>query len=116
MDSDSNPPAWLTIGLAGACILALFDWPYGYYQLLRLSVTLYSAWIAWSAFKSSQVGWGWAFGFLALLYNPFIKISLEKDLWQAVNVFTAIAFLTVYWRFRSPSAKQELEKSTDRRG
>lgn len=97
-----RPPAWVCLTLAGACVAGVGDLPYGYYQILRLAVTGYAAWIAVVAHSRNRVTWTWAFGFLALLYNPFIKITLERDTWEIVNIITCGVILVEFWKFRKP--------------
>lgn len=100
MDTGNRPPPWLGLGLAGACVIALADWPYGYYQLLRLAVTGYAMWIAWQAFERNRTGWAWTFGLLAILYNPLVKIALDRDTWSVVNLATAAVIAVELGRFR----------------
>lgn len=96
----NQPPAWLSLGLASACVIALADWPYGFYQLLRLAITIYSAWIAWRSFETSRTKWAWAFLVLAVLYNPFLKIALDKSTWSVVNLLTAATLVFEWWERR----------------
>lgn len=107
MDTYSRPTNWLGVGLAGACLLALADMPYGYYQLLRLAVTFYAAWLAWRALELERPVWPWLFGFLAALYNPFFKVSLDKELWEVVNVCTAVLIVIEVWQSRRPVARND---------
>lgn len=109
-NTGNRPPIWLSLGLAGACIIGLADWPYGYYQLLRLSVTGYAAWIAWQAFEQNRIPWAWAFGFLALLYNPFIKITLDRDTWEFVNLATAAIIPVEIWVFRKLTGSEKTDR------
>jgi hypothetical protein len=107
VDTGNRPPLWLSLGLAGACVLALADWPYGYYQLLRVAVTAYATWIAWQAFEGSRTTWAWTFAFLGILYNPFIKIALDRDTWGFVNLATAAIIAAEFWGFRQLSASEK---------
>lgn len=100
VDTGNRPPLWLSLALAGACILALANWLYGYYQLLRLAVTGYAAWIAWQAFERNRTIWAWTFGLLVILYNPFFKITLDRDTWGFVNLATAVIIAAELWGFR----------------
>ena len=109
VDTDNRPPLWLSLGLASACVIALADWPYGYYQLLRLAVTGYAAWIAWQAFKGNRTTWAWIFGFLAMLYNPVIKIALDRDIWSLVNLATAAIIAAEFWVFRQLASREETD-------
>lgn len=89
MTSLKYPPVWLTWVVAGANLLAIADLPYGYYQLLRLVVTGYAAYIAYLYFRRGLSAWGWAFGFIALLYNPLFVISMSKAFHALVNLAVA---------------------------
>lgn len=83
------PPAWLTFSIAGAAVVAISPLPYGYYQLLRLVVTGYAAYLAWQYFQHDVKKWSWAFTFLAILYNPIFVISMSKEFHSLVNLATA---------------------------
>lgn len=99
-DTGDRPPPLVCLALAGACVAAVGDLPYGYYQILRLAVTAYAAWIAIVSQNQQRIVWTWAFGFLALLYNPFVKITLDRDTWGLVNIVTAGVILIEFWKFR----------------
>lgn len=109
MDTGSRPPRWLSIGLALACVFALGDWPYGYYQLLRLAVTAYAGWLAWQAYESNRPTWIWVFGFIVVLYNPFIKVALDRDTWGFVNLVTAGIIAAEFWKARNLVATERKE-------
>ena len=89
MHSKSLPPAWVSIVVGAACLLALADWPYGYYQILRLAVTAYAVWLAACYADERASLWVWIFSVLAVLYNPIFKISMTRDLHGIINVITA---------------------------
>lgn len=100
MSAKARPPLWLSLTVAASCLLALGDWPYGYYQLLRLIVTGYAAWIAFHSAALSRLPWLWVFGFIALLYNPLFKISMSRDAHAVENVATAVAVVIELLRAR----------------
>lgn len=106
-DTGDRPPSWVCLALAGVCVAALTDLPYGYYQILRLAVTAYAAWIAIVSHSQQRVTWAWTFGFLALLYNPFIKITLDRDTWGLVNIVTSGIILIEFWKFRDRVVRGE---------
>ena len=65
---------------------ALFDgWPYGFFTLLRFVVFATTAYIAWMAYEQQKEKWIWIFGFLAVLFNPFFPIYLNRDLWSIIE-------------------------------
>ena len=78
---------------AAMALLALLDMPYGYYQLLRLVVAASSAFIAVAAWQRGSHVAVIAFGLLALIYNPIAPLHLKREIWEWVNIGTAVIFL-----------------------
>lgn len=80
-------------------MMALAEWPYGYYSLLRVVICTTAGWIAWVHYNldGRASRWVLAFAFLALLFNPFLKVHLSRDVWMAVNVATALTYGVNYW-------------------
>lgn len=78
---------------AAMALLALLDMPYGYYQLLRLVVAAASVFIAVAAWQRGSHLAVIAFGLLALIYNPIAPLHLKREMWEFVNVGTAVFFL-----------------------
>lgn len=89
----AHPPGKLAVAIAAACVLALADWPYGYYQFLRIAATGYCVWVAWWAARSGSEAWTWIFAVLAILYNPVFKISMSRDVHGVINIVTAVLAL-----------------------
>ena len=74
---------------------ALIDgWPYGFFTLLRFVVFAATAYVAWMAYEQQKEKWIWIFGFLAVLFNPFFPIYLNRDLWSIIDLATGL-FLIV---------------------
>ena len=69
--------------------------PYGYYILLRIAACGFFIWAAVITYEKKSQYLPWAFGLLALLFNPIIKIHLPKGLWVAIDVALAIFVLVV---------------------
>lgn len=81
---------WTAIACAVALAVAPMDWPYGYYQFMRLAVTGVSIWMALIASRQGNGGWsilGWA---LALLFNPLIPIHLDRETWMPIDWIAAV--------------------------
>jgi hypothetical protein len=112
VDTGNRPPIWLGLALSGACVVAFADLPYGYYQLLRVAITGYAAWTAWQAFENNRTTWAWTFGFLAVLYNPLIKISLDREIWSVVNLVTATIIVTELCRFRPLDGRESKNRES----
>ncbi|WP_246012315.1 DUF6804 family protein [Chryseobacterium salivictor] len=66
--------------------------PYGYYQLVRhVSFTVF-VYLAYSAYKENNdfTAVFWIYLFLAILFQPFMKIALGRTIWNIVDVAVAI--------------------------
>lgn len=79
------------------CIAALFlfaalidGWPYGFFTLLRFVVFAATAYVAWIAYEQKREKWIWIFGFLAVLFNPFIIIYLNRELWSFIDAVVGV--------------------------
>ncbi len=76
--------------------------PYGFYVVLRLSITVGAAYWAWRVYKVGLWGWTWAFVAVALLLNPFLPIRMQRAQWQPIDLWLGILLLgwSGYWLFR----------------
>lgn len=81
---------------------ALGQWPYGYYQLLRLVVCGISVYVAFIAYNWHKIWATWLFGFIAVLFNPLIPIHLSRELWQPIDVICALLFVVVTLVLKKP--------------
>jgi uncharacterized membrane protein len=82
-----------------------FSEPYqgrAFYTFLRLSVFAVSVYGAYRSFEINKKGWIWAFGFLAVLFNPFLRIHLDRNSWEPIDFITAIFFLVSFFILREP--------------
>ncbi len=78
---------------AAMLVLALADWPYGYYQLLRVVVCAVAVWGAVLTYGMEKQGWTWLLGALAVLFNPVFPIYLEREVWAFIDVATAVLLI-----------------------
>ena len=70
---------------------ALFGgWPYGFFTLLRFVVFAISVYVAWMSYETKKEKWVWIFGFLAVLFNPFIVIHLNREAWSVIDFIVGI--------------------------
>lgn len=81
---------------AGMLVLALLQLPYGYYTLLRLVVCLTAAIVAFQSWPKHQA-WAIAFGLVALLFNPLVIVSLDRETWAPIDVAVATMYLSHWW-------------------
>lgn len=78
--------------------LALFDgWQYGFFTLLRFIVFATTAYVAWMAYEAQREKWVWIFGFIAVLFNPFFLIHLDRDTWVVIDFIVGLfLFVTIF--------------------
>lgn len=84
----------LYIILALLLLLCLAPMPYGYFMIVRLLAMVYFAYFAYRFFTADKESLAIVFVSLALLFQPFLKIALGRQMWNVVDVVVA-AFLIV---------------------
>jgi len=71
-----------------------FNFPYGFYTILRVVIFGYFLYCANLIFKKSKISFGFIVSCLfAIAYNPFIKISFEKGVWHFINLITIFVII-----------------------
>ena len=77
------------------CLLLLIStakMPYGYYQFLRIAITIAAGITAYDLFEKKQNNWLIAFVLIMILYNPINVIHLDKAIWKPINIITSVFF------------------------
>ena len=74
-------------------LLCLADMPYGFYQLVRFVAAVAFAYLSYDYFKSKKDTMGFVFAALALLFQPLLKVSLGRTLWNLVDILVALGLL-----------------------
>lgn len=84
------------IQLAGAAILLLcvFPLPYGFFTIVRVVTTIISLYLAYTYFTQNKKELALTFTIVAVLFQPFIKLALGREVWLVVDVLVAV-FLIV---------------------
>lgn len=82
--------------LAIALVVCLLPMPYGYYGLVRFAAMAIFAFFAFSYYEKKDVQLAFAFGALALLFQPFFKVVLGRGVWNLVDIAVAL-FLLFLW-------------------
>lgn len=100
-------PLPLALIVAAMLLLAVAPLPYGYYTLLRIVVTGALAWGAFVAYFDSRLVLPWVLGLGALLFNPFIPVHLDKEIWMVIDPLTAVAVLITWWVLRPVKHEKE---------
>jgi hypothetical protein len=79
--------------LAFLFFLCLADMPYGYYQFVRFSGLFGFTILAYQAHKQGRQTEMIIYSGLALLFQPFFKIALGRQIWNIVDVIVGIGLI-----------------------
>lgn len=79
--------------LALLFILCLLDMPYGYFMLVRFIALIGFGYLAFKANEDNQKNESFIYIALALLFQPFLKISLGREIWNIVDVIVAVGLI-----------------------
>jgi len=91
-------PSPLAIACTLAAILGLSKLPYGFYVLLRSAFCLAAAVGFANAYPARSNWWLWAYGAVALFYNPILPVRLgSRGLWAFLNLATLAIFWAGVW-------------------
>ena len=83
----------IKIFLAILFFLCLADMPYGFFQFVRFASLIGFGILAYHANSNSKQTEVIIYIILAVLFQPFIKISLGRELWNIVDVIVAVALI-----------------------
>jgi hypothetical protein len=85
--------AILKIGLIILLFTCLADMPYGFYQFVRFAGLVGFAILAYRANERGRQTEMIIYGMLALLFQPFFKLALGRELWNVVDVIVGMGLL-----------------------
>lgn len=83
----------IKISLIIALLLCLFEMPYWYYQLLRIFGTIGYVYLSYQDYNAKIKFTPQIFIASAIILNPIIKISFDRNTWQVVDTTLAIILL-----------------------
>ena len=88
---------WIWFLNVPACLSAAFvvlahPSEYGFYTLSRLLVTAAAAATAFLLWEERQ-GFGIALVVLAIIFNPFIKVHLGRELWVVADIVAVLLLI-----------------------
>lgn len=83
----------IKIVLAILFFLCLVDMPYGFYQFVRFAGLIGFAILAYQVNQKGRQTEMIIYGGLALLFQPFFKISLGRQMWNIVDLVVGIGLL-----------------------
>jgi len=83
----------IKILLAILFFLCLADMPYGFYQFVRFVGLIGFAILAYKANEQGRQTEMIISGGLALLFQPFFKIALGREIWNIVDVIVGVGLI-----------------------
>jgi len=87
----------IKVVLAGLFFLCLLDMPYGFYQFVRFVGLIGFVILAYQANEQGKQTEMIIYGALAILFQPFFKISLGREIWNIVDVIVGIGLILSIW-------------------
>ena len=70
--------------------ICLLNMPYGYYQLVRFVSMLVFVFLGFKELEKENQNIAYLYFGLAILFQPFLKIALGRELWNLVDVVVGI--------------------------
>ena len=100
---NKNSIALMLLIPAVLLILApLVSFPYGFYTLLRLIVSVSAGFIIFYNYKGAgginEISI--LFALILILYNPIIPVHLSREIWLPINFITSAIYFYGYFKIR----------------
>ncbi|MBK7608531.1 MAG: hypothetical protein IPI18_15650 [Saprospiraceae bacterium] len=92
MDIKLNTEGIIKLIMAIAMLICLLPMPYGYYQMVRLGSAVGFSYLAYNL-KTGESNMLLVYIGLAVLFQPIIKISLGRTLWNIVDLVVGIGLI-----------------------
>lgn len=108
-ESTQIVPTWVLLGASIFAFIAIADLPYGYYRLVRWTTCGVAIAMAIQLYQTSHIGWVWALGILAVLFNPLIPLHFERGTWRVFDGAAGFIFLATY--ILTKKQKEEANKT-----
>ena len=83
----------IKIVVAVLLFLCLADMPYGYYQFVRFIGIIVFAILSYQAYQQGRQIEMIIYGGLSLLFQPFFKMALDRELWNTVDAVVGTGLL-----------------------
>lgn len=83
----------IKIGLSILLLLCLADMPYGYFQILRFVSLIGFVILGFDAYQKKNQIEVIIYIFLAILFQPLLKISFGRTLWNIIDFIVAIGLI-----------------------
>lgn len=87
-----------SVALAAALVMCLLPLPYGFYMIIRVATSIIMAIWAVRFLSVERISFATISGGLVLLFQPIIKIPLDRLTWNIVDVILAIFLLVLVFK------------------
>lgn len=81
--------------LAVFLLLCLFPLPYGFYTITRLAVSIIAGCWAYQFYKNNKTPLAIIAGGIVILFQPLVKIVLDRITWNIVDIILAFLLFTL---------------------
>ena len=98
-----NLQAIIKIAISVLFFLCLLDLSYGFYQLVRIVALIGFGILAYKANEENKNTEMIIYCGLALLFQPFFKIALGREIWNIVDVIVGIGLIASLFMNRTES-------------
>lgn len=97
--------------LALTLILCLYPMPYGFYTIVRLAAAVIG--VCWSVkfYNELSISKAIVAGAIAVLFQPLIKITLDRLTWNIVDIVVAVMIAIVVFSNQKKSQNDERVQS-----
>lgn len=74
-------------------IISVFPLPYGYYTFTKIVVCGCAGFNCYYLWQLGNRGvWPYAWGTIAIIFNPLIPIPMQKEIWMIVDSLAGLVF------------------------
>ena len=88
--------------LVALMVLCLLPMPYGFYNLVRFISTIGFAILAGNAYQEGRNKLAVVYGSLLLMFQPFIKLALGREIWNTVDIAVALFLIITIVKDKAP--------------
>ena len=81
--------------LAVALLLCLCPMPYGFYNVIRLATAVIACCWSYQFYKAKKTPLAIIAGAITILFQPLIKIVLDRTTWNILDILLAIAIIVL---------------------
>lgn len=87
--------------IAALLFLCLINMPYGYYTFVRYAACISFGYFAYTAKEQKREGEMVIYIALAILFQPFLKVSLGRLIWNIADVIIGLGLIISAFSIKS---------------